>query len=130
MTPKQGRWCFILVAASVVFHLLSYNIKYFLSNEAVRYWYWILNSLTHMSYTVSVTFFAKHYLKKNQYPELKILVLFLEDWIVLEAMDVYNQFRGHYNINPIPQWIVFAIVLIIQAIRFKKWKSTFTQNRI
>jgi len=130
MTPKKVSWIFISLASTVIIHLLSYNIKFIFPEHLIKHWYWILNSLTHMGYTVTITLFASANLKKNPCREFKIMVLFLEDWICLLAIDVYNQFNDHYNINPVPQWIAFILVLAFQIIRYKKWLLTYNKNRL
>jgi len=123
MTPSSQKWLFTFIASSVLIHLISYGVKDFLSYDEVKYWFWILNSAAHTLYCVSIYYSVKILFRKNKTATLKILMLFLEDWIALGVVDVYNQFRGHYNINPTPQWIIFGLILIVQVIRYKKWKT-------
>ena len=130
MTPSSQKWLFTFIALSVLIHLIGYGVKYFLSYDEVKYWFWILNSAAHTLYCVSIYYSVMILFRKNKTSVLKILLLFLEDWITLGVLDVYNQFRGHYNINPTPQWIVFGVILIIQAIRYNQWQSKQHNSRL
>lgn len=107
----------------VVLHLLSYNIRSFgLSPEDLKYWYWVLNSLTHMSYSVCILILLNSELRKTRSKAVKISVLFFEDWCLLGAVDVYNQFTSNYNQSTLTQWIGFVVILLIQTVRYRKWK--------
>lgn len=129
MTPSSQKWLFTFIAPSVLIHLISYGVKDFLSYDEVKYWYWILNSSTHICYLAFGYYLLKKEFARCESVLLKRLIIFIQDWFLFMGIELLNQFLSAYNPSPLPQWTAFVIVLFIQEIRFNQWKKQFP-NRL
>ena len=130
MNDNAKKGAVLIFGLAVFLHLLSYNIKFLpISSESIKYWYWILNSSTHICYLAFGYYLLKKEFARCESVLLKRLIIFIQDWFLFMGIELLNQFLSAYNPSPLPQWTAFVIVLFIQEIRFNQWKKQFP-NRL
>jgi len=129
MTGRTLKILSLLFGISVVVHLLSYNLWRFTDNENKQmYVYCILNSLTHLGYSVMICYIANVAFLKLKTTASYMLKLFAFDWCLFGAADVYNQVSENYDSTLTWQWIAFIGVIIVDLYLINKWTTKHQNN--
>ena len=130
MTLKRVKIFTLLFGAAVFVHLTSYNLWRMIEDEQKQmYVYCVLNSLTHISYSVIVYYFSSYIYSKLKSQHTYGLRLFAIDWCLFGALDLYNQITRNYDSQLTWQWIGFFLVIVFDIYHISKWKYKQNPNK-